>query len=294
MLLQSLGPRADFSVQSATLSKVRDSDQHDPSRAIGLSSVFFPGYGGAVGIEQINGPDPLIKKEYSEYLRAAGFQLIWGWRIFLNEEDLAKLAKQLDFLNVGWIIRKSEVAVDEAESHREPIRVERRPSKWPRAFAVENIEQIEDIRNLVNTVRERTTPFASVTGEVAKSLQLKDEHFAASTGIVEVKRINLLSSKLELDVEVKNPSLLVINQAYFKGMKAYVNGTATPVFPVNFVHSGIRLGLGGAFHVVVAYEPDYWVIQKKLWLFVPVLYLVLVLCMLRLKSKTAKPLPGAL
>ena len=77
----------------------------EPSRSAGLDSAFFPGYGGAVGVEQIDGPDPLLNKHYRALMKAWGVKLLFGsWRFGISDEHLGTDLALFNMLNVRYFL----------------------------------------------------------------------------------------------------------------------------------------------------------------------------------------------
>ena len=78
--------RVNLVADSSPALKLIKSHAAEPARSAGLDSAFFPGYGGAVGVEQIDGPDPLLNKHYRALMDASGvktalcYLAIWRYR----------------------------------------------------------------------------------------------------------------------------------------------------------------------------------------------------------------------
>jgi hypothetical protein len=60
----------------------------------------------------------------------------------------------------------------------------------------------------------------------------------------EVRLVHYAPESVELEVEARAPMALVLNDAYYDGWSATVDGQPTPILPANIVVRGVRVPAG--------------------------------------------------
>lgn len=65
-------------------------------------------------------------------------------------------------------------------------------------------------------------------------------------------------NKLKVKVQIKEPCVMVRNEAYSPDWKVYVNGKETQLFKVNFIQQGVLLGQG-EYNIVFNYSPKLYI-----------------------------------
>ncbi len=68
---------------------------------------------------------------------------------------------------------------------------------------------------------------------------------------------NYWPGEIDFDASAPSEAVIVIAHAWIPGWKAYVDGQATSLFRVNHTQIGIHLPKAGTFHIRLAYEPSY-------------------------------------
>jgi len=131
--------RVNLKADSSDALKLVKTRSSDPSRSVGLDWALFPGYGGAVDIEQMDGPDPVLNKHYRGLISASGAKLIFdSWRVWVVAEQLAVEPALFNMLNVRYYLGYVGPQVQLAPSFKKiaslDLDVYESERVWPRAF----------------------------------------------------------------------------------------------------------------------------------------------------------------
>lgn len=252
------GPRPDYFVPSRSMTWLRAQMAQAPARAIGTQGNLFPGYGAALGIELINGPDPLVPRNVSELLTAFDAPMDWGWRI--RFDDLAHLHHfdaMLDFFNVRWIVTPPDMNAgvgDFEQRYSADLAVFERPHAWPRAFFTDQIEHYSNDAELVARIkRANGVPFAAIVG--AASTQ---DAVPAGPVVVPAADYHLRPNGTDFSIDVPTPGMIVLAETCVPGVVASIDGQTVPVECVDAIYRGVRIDRPGHFHVSFDYDPPYW------------------------------------
>jgi hypothetical protein len=140
----------------------------EPFRSVGLKYNFFPGYGSVLGLEQIDGADPLLNKHYKILIDASGIKLPFA---STKEGELGKDIEEhlplLDMLNVRYVLGYAD-GTDEITSGLKKIGsfdldVYESAKVWPRAFFADRLITYKAESAFVQLLKEGDgRPFAAV------------------------------------------------------------------------------------------------------------------------------------
>jgi hypothetical protein len=247
---------------------------NQPSRAIGLDHNFLAGYGGAVGIEQIDAPDPLVNKHYRALMDAAGLKRYGAWRYIVNAEELGSKPRLFEMLNVGYILdlvaaRKPLLPNLKAVASLD-LNVYESESVWPRAFFTDKLsvyQRENEFIDLLNSSDGR--PFAAVqkadlSSQPALSNVLSNLGNSAPGQIVPATDYVLTGNKTSFRIQAPGPGLVVLTEAYVpEDFQVLVNGKREDYFRVNSAFKGIVLDQKGSYTLSFAYWPKY--LTASLW-----------------------------
>jgi hypothetical protein len=254
---------------SPTLSWLKE-NQTQPSRAAGLDNALFAGYGGAVGVEQIDGPDPLINPYYRALFDAFGVKLSFGsWLYDVTAERLRQELPLLNMLNVRYFLADIGTPVQPVPFLKKvasyDLDVFESEHVWPRAFFSDRVTTYRDESELVQLLRmNEGTPFAGIPREelddqsplaqYARSLPLEDNrHATAATDYV------LTNNTTSLRIKAPGPGVVVLTEAFVgKDLQVLLNGTPVRHFRVNSAFNGIYLERAGDYAVSFSYWPRYF------------------------------------
>ena len=247
----------------------------EPSRAAGLGYNLFPGYGGAIGVEQIDGADPLLNKHYRALMDAYGARLLFSSR---NEgvidNQLEADLPLFDMLNLRYFLgyagnretipslRKiAALDLDVYESTR----------VWSRAFFSDRLfaygEEEEFVRQL------KTGPGLPFAAIAKHELELRPELRGLATPrdanatpvIVPATHYALTSNTTSFRVTAPGPGVVVLIEPYVEGdFQLKMNGRPADYFRVNSAFRGVFLPAAGEYQFCFSYWPRHLTIS--LWI----------------------------
>ena len=163
--------RVNLIADSSAALKLLKTRTAEPSRSVGLDWAFFPGYGGAVDIEQMDGPDPILNKHYRALMDASGVKLIFGsWRVWVVEDQLALEPLLFNMLNVRYYLGYMGPNVTPAPSLKKiaslDLDVYESEHVWPRAFFTDGLVAYEHEAEFIELLKKGDgAPFAAVPNE---------------------------------------------------------------------------------------------------------------------------------
>ena len=248
----------------------------EPSRSAGLDSAFFPGYGGAVGVEQIDGPDPLLNKHYRALMSASGIKLLFGsWRFGIDHESLSTNLPLFNMLNVRYFLgdagMESEPVVSLSKIASLDLDVFESERVWPRAFFTDRLVAYEHEEEFIDLLKKSDgTPFAGIPKEeldnqteLAKlaGTATPSSNRKATPATDYVFTNNTTSFK----INAAGPGVIVLTEAYVpEDFQVRVNGKPANYFRVNSAFKGLFVQDAGDYVVSFAYWPRY--LTLSLWI----------------------------
>jgi uncharacterized membrane protein len=248
----------------------------EPSRTAGLGSAFFPGYGGAVGVEQIDGPDPLLNKHYRALMSASGVKLLFGsWRFGIDHEFLSSNLSLLNMLNVRYFLGDSGIESEPVASLNKiaslDLNVFESERVWPRAFFTDSLHVYEHEEGFVDLLRKSDgTPFGGIPKEELDNQAELSKFIGATTPSGTRKSIPatdyvLTGNTTSFKVNATGPGVIVLTEAYVPGdFQVRVNGKPANYFRVNSAFKGLFIPEAGQYDVSFAYWPRY--LTLSLWI----------------------------
>ena len=248
----------------------------EPSRTAGLGSAFFPGYGGAVGVEQIDGPDPLLNKHYRALMSASGIKLLFGsWRFGIDHEFLSANLPLLNMLNVRYFLgdpgMESEPVVSLTKIASLDLDVFESERVWPRAFFTDRLLTYEHEEEFIELLKKSDgTPFGGVPkGELDNQTELSTFIGAATPSgnrkTTPATNYIFTNNTTSFKVNATGPGVIVLTEAYVPGdFQVRVNGKPANYFRVNSAFKGLFVQEAGEYDVSFAYWPRY--LTLSLWI----------------------------
>lgn len=261
--------RVNLLANSSPALKLVKTHAPEPSRSAGLGSTFFPGYGGAIGVEQIDGPDPLLNKHYRALMRASGVKLLFGnWRFGIDHECLSTNLSLLNMLNVRYFLGDPGTDIEPVVSLNKiaslDLDVFESKRVWPRAFFTDRLHIYEQEEGFIDLLRKSDgTPFGGIpTGELDNQTELSKFIDATTppgtqTSIPATDYV-LTSNTTSFKVNATGPGVIVLTEAYVPGdFRVRVNGKPANYFRVNSAFRGLFIPAAGNYEVSFAYWPRY-------------------------------------
>jgi hypothetical protein len=264
---------ADFSSPTVNLMKSHESE---PFRAVGLRYNFFPGYGGAIGVEQIDAADPLLNRYYKTLMNASGIKLPFGSsNTGLLDEPIGNDLSLLNMLNVRYYLSETSAKTELHPSVRKlgalDLDVYESSAVWPRAFFINQLSSYGSESDFVSRLKEGDgRPFAAVPRiDVEKQADLKPllQESAPSPDreIVAATDYTLTTNTTNFKVRTPGPGVVVLTEPYVEGdLQVQLNGKAADYFRVNSAFRGVFVPAAGEYHFSFSYWPRH--LTVSLWI----------------------------
>jgi hypothetical protein len=239
----------------------------EPFRSAGLGAILHPGYGGAVGIEQIDGADPLVNSHFRALMNAAGIKLVnVAWRYEISSERLANDLPLFNMLNIRYILAPATTSLSQIPDLKNiaslDLNVYESEHVWPRAFFVEGVSTYETLPQLVSLVKgSNGHPFVAVEGsETARHPQLasllKQQNDQPAIAAFDYKLTNNTTS---FKIAAPKSGVVALTEAYLlDDFRVTVNGKPTPYFRVNHAFKGVAIDGAGTYLISMTYWPRYF------------------------------------
>lgn len=258
-------PRTDLFATSSPAVKLISGTSHEPSRTAGLDYDFAPGYGGAIGLEQVDSADPLLNRHYKSLMDNFGAKLLFGGAQSATI-DVAKDQKLFDLLNVRYFLghagikpelipplkRIASLDLDVYESKR----------VWPRAFFTDHYIAYDEDKDFIDLIRSGNgLPFAAIAkSDLAQENGLRGlpNQIASppSGGIIPAIDYRLTSNTTSFKVSAPGPGLVVLTEPYISDdFKVRINDHPGGYFRVNGAFKGVVLPEAGSYTIAYSYWP---------------------------------------
>jgi hypothetical protein len=248
----------------------------EPSRTAGLDSAFFPGYGGAVGVEQIDGPDPLLNKHYRALMNAWGIKLLFGsWRFEIAPGHLGADLPLFNMLNVHYFLgdtgMKSEPVPTLSKIASLDLDVFASERTWPRAFFTDRLVTYNREEEFIDLLKKSDgTPLAGIPKEALDNQTELAKFLGAPTAPSNRKATPatnyvLTNNTTSFKVNAAGPGVIVLTEAYVPDdFQVRLNGKPANYFRVNSAFKGLFVPDAGDYVVSFAYWPRY--LTLSLWI----------------------------
>jgi len=248
----------------------------DPFRAVGLGYNFAPGYGSAIGVEQIDSPDPLLNPYYKRLIDSYGIRLPFtSWPSGLLGENLTGDLALLNMLNVRYILSdtnsKPELAPSLKKVQSLDLDVYESTTVWPRAFFTDRVSSYGEESEFVGLLKQGDgRPFAAIARtDITKQSHVRDlvEHASPSTTprIVRASDYILTTNTTSFVVKTPGPGVVVLTEPYVeKDFQFQLNGQPADYFRVNSAFRGVFVPAAGEYHFSFSYWPR--LLTASLWI----------------------------
>jgi hypothetical protein len=266
--------RVNLVADSSPALQLIKSHATEPSRSAGLDCAFFPGYGGAVGVEQIDGPDPLLNKHYRALMDASGVTLLFGtWRYGVIDDNLQDDLPLFDMLNVRYFLGHLSSSVALAPSLKKiaslDLDVYESDHAWPRAYFTDGLVAYEHDAEFIDLLKNGDgTPFAGIPKEeldnqakLAKLTGTTRSSYRRATPATDYVFTNNTTS---FKINAPGPGVIVLTEAYVpEDFQVRLNGKPANYFRVNCAFKGLFVPEMGNYVVSYTYWPHY--LTLSLW-----------------------------
>ena len=248
----------------------------DPFRAVGLKYNFAPGYGGAIGVEQIDSADPLLNPYYKRLIDSAGITLPFASATSgLLDENLTSDLPLLNMLNVRYILSETHSKPELAPSLKKiqslDLDVYESTNSWPRAFFTDRVSSYGEESEFVGLLKQGDgRPFAAIARtDIPKQSDIRDllEHASSSTTpqIVAASDYVLTNNRTSFVVKTPGPGVVVLTEPYVEDdFQLQINGRPGDYFRVNSAFRGAFVPTAGEYHFSFSYWPR--LLTASLWI----------------------------
>jgi hypothetical protein len=159
--------RVELGAESSRALKLIKSRAGEPFRTAGLGDNFAPGYGGAVGLEQIDSADPLLNPYYRKLIDNFALKLPFASSgPGVLGEDLQNDVPLLDMLNVRFYLgsaTKPDLAPSVKRIAALDLDVYESSTVWPRAFFTNQVTSYRSESEFVSLFKSGDgRPFAAI------------------------------------------------------------------------------------------------------------------------------------
>jgi hypothetical protein len=185
-----------------------------------------------------------------------------GKKIMLSLETGPGPANNADFDWAGWVDPRIDNYFPTTLKliYDGPNKVYENLAAFPRAWIVHKITQVP--LNDQEAVKSRllASDFDPAIEAVIESNEKIDLDLGSQTNISseKVQFISYSPDKLEIDVSLSSPGLLVLSDTIYPGWQVYVDGQRKTIIPTNLMMRGVLVG-PGQHHVSYVYEPTlFW------------------------------------
>jgi hypothetical protein len=265
--------RADLSSSSSSALKLIRPDVTEPFRSAGLGYNLFPGYGGAIGVEQMDSAAPLLNKHYKHLIDASGIPLPFGSS---HEgaigQNLERDLPIFDMLNVRYFLG-AQLAAEPASSLKKiaalDLNVYESAKVWPRAFFTDGMVTFSSEEDFVQLLRKGDgRPFAAIPpAELNRETgsATPDPSRFAHRKIVPATEYALTNNNTSFKIAAPGKGVVVLTEPYVEGeFQLRVNGEPASYFRVNSAFRGVLLPAAGDYHFSFSYWPQH--LTLSLWI----------------------------
>lgn len=247
--------RVELNGKSAALDYIR-SAMREPARVAGFGDAFMPGYNVLTGLETISGAEPLQSKIYRELYTPCGVVNEWGWRLRVDESNLAANRGFFDLLGIRYLLRTPAPGAQPPDGltplAKGDLDVFENPTAWPRAFFTDftgHYRSAEELAALLPAAHGK--PFAALQAESSST----PAEYAARQ-IVPARDYRLTANTTGFTIHAPSPGLAVLCESFEDGnFRATLNGAPVAYERVNHIYKGVRIEKPGDYSVRFEYWP---------------------------------------
>lgn len=166
----------------------------------------------------------------------------------------------LDLLNVRYLLstRAFEHPDWPLAYDDDRVRIYRNQREHPRAFLADEVQRADSLEDAIARLQAwdaDTRPAIVLDESAPRDLEDARQDGEVFPATPEVKLVAETLNSVTLHVTADVPRLLVLNDTYYPGWRASVDGEAQAVFPVNGIFRG-TLVPGGQHVVEFRFEPE--------------------------------------
>lgn len=254
-------PRHALTAPSPTTSAILNRSI-DPSRTMGVGQTLIAGSQALYGLEGIGGPDALIQRSQTDLLLAPGDLIREGWRFLLLPDKLADDAPLLDLLNVGYLMAPyydaASLGTPLPITELDFVRAVERPSRWPRAFFVDQVATYTQPSDLLAQVRRAGHPIASIQTGDGEAATLTSG-LSGPGKVVAADQYVLTTNTTQFHLRTSGQGIAVLSESYLPDdFIATLNDQNVDYFRVNHAFKALIIPGPGDWTIRFTYRPKHW------------------------------------
>jgi hypothetical protein len=242
----------------------------EPFRSAGLGATLHPGYGAAVGIEQIDGADALVNSHFRALMNAAGIKLLnGGWRYEISSERLANDLPLFNMLNIRYILAPPTTPLAQIPDIKNiaslDLTVYESERVWPRAFFTDRLFTYQGEEQFIQALKTSgKTPFAAIAKDNLKTEPSLNNFLSTMTPstprqTVAATDYALTTNGTSFSVKAPGPGVVVLTEAYMShDFQLRVNGRPENYFRIDSAFKGFFVPRAGDYDVSFVYWPRYF------------------------------------
>ncbi len=248
--------------------------QQDPElfriAAYGQGETLPPNTAMLSGLQDVQGYDSIIPKQYVEYWRLIEEPYLLQYnRLGSFRTGSALASPLLDMLNVKYVVSREPLQqAGFTQVYADEVYIYRNEQRLPRAYAVFNADYTQDRQSALALLKEAAfDPHATVIVEGARGPQRQSSPRPLAPATI----VDYQANTVVLSVDMPESGYLVLNDAFFPGWRARDgDGNELEIRRANGNFRAVSLP-SGRYTVIFSYFPDSF----KLGLYVSFLGVVL-------------------
>lgn len=175
----------------------------------------------------------------------------------------------LDLFGVQWLLVNTDEPLPDDPSLREgrdfgPVRSVENVDAFPFAFVVPHVESVSSADEALHWLEQTGISYreqAVIEGEPPATPTCP---VAPDIDAEALTAIRLEGGNLRMTIETPQAGLLIVNQTYHRGWKAWINGDETVVYAADYRWMGVYLPCAGRYEVHLRYVPPSLVIGMSI------------------------------
>lgn len=224
----------------------------------GTQQTMCPNINETLGIQSIAGYGPLVPSRFLQIV------LMVNVGVSMKYLELIKDNRILSLLNVKYLMtltyKSYRDLINYIQSYpyyekvleKDGAIIFKNKNVYPKAFLVSKIQPIKNIEEAVTIFWYGNTPFDPRTTALVEGLDEKAD-YNLSNGTAAITKYTTTS--IEMSVETKGKSFLVVSENYFPGWKAFIDGKKTPIYITDGMLQGVFIPAAGIHSVKLVYLP---------------------------------------
>ncbi|MFH1644885.1 MAG: YfhO family protein, partial [Candidatus Omnitrophota bacterium] len=233
-------------------------------RIMGCGGILFPNFASVFSLPDIRYAGSSAPTTFRYYVdnylnnRESYRKGLWFSGINRDNAIYKQVADNLvyySFVGVKYILTPGNVFLNLPKIYNKDICIYENPYVLPRTYVVHNVRFAENFEYAqaqiakISDLLGKTAYIEAIPPDWFKNLKFSETDFS------KIKEYG--SSKIRIEVGLRDPGLLVLTDLYYPGWKVAVDGKKSRIYRVNGLVRGVFVQ-AGEHNVVYAYSPFSW------------------------------------